>query len=94
VPPLVGRRLHEFCKSNEANECYGWAVDIERSCYPPIRKVAKQIRHMLKRHGLKRVFLATDSPDARVFEDVLRKDHGIQFEQASADPVTRAADEW
>ena len=35
--------------------------------------VAAKIHGMLKQHKLRRVFLATDSPDPRVFEDILRE---------------------
>jgi hypothetical protein len=34
---------------------------------------------MLKAHNLRRVFLATDSPDPRIFEDILRDHHGIDL---------------
>ena len=69
-------RLHEFCKSSEANECYGWPVGVHSNCYPPIKAVAAKIKRMLSWHNLSRAFLATDSPDARIFEDILKNEHG------------------
>ena len=50
-------------------------------CYPPTEAVAAQIDAARRRWKVprKNVFLATDSPDPALFEDVLRRDHGIAF---------------
>ena len=87
-------RLHEFCKSNEGKECYGWKVGLETMCYPSVASVASKIHDLLKTHGLKKVFLATDSPDPRVFEDILREEHGLDLVRAFPDPTERHVDEW
>ena len=34
---------HEFCKSNEGKECYGWKVKVETMCYPSVGDVAAKI---------------------------------------------------
>ena len=63
-------------------------------CYPSVAEVASKIQGMLKAHSLKRVFLATDSPDPRVFEDILREEHGLDLLRAFPDPTERHVDEW
>lgn len=87
-------RLHEFCKSSEANECYGWPVGVHSNCYPPIKAVAAKIKRMLSWHNLSRAFLATDSPDARIFEDILKNEHDVNFVQAFPEPAARHMDEF
>ena len=81
-------RLHEFCRTSEANECYGWPVSVETNCYPPIDAVAAKIKKMLSWHNLSFAFLATDSPDARVFEDVLRNTYGALSKRSAPVIVT------
>ena len=67
---------------------------MDEHCYPTIEAVALKIHRMQKRHALSHVFLATDSPDPRVFEDILRDQYGIDFVQAFPDPSSRHTDEW
>ena len=45
-------------------------------------------------HRLRKVFLATDSPDPRIFEDVLRERHGLALVRAFPAPTERHVDEW
>jgi hypothetical protein len=47
-------RRHEFCKSNEGKECYGWKVKVETMCYPAVADVAAKI------HGAERNRAALD----------------------------------
>ena len=43
---------------------------------------------------MRKVFLATDSPDPRIFEDVLRERHGLALVRAFPAPTERHVDEW
>jgi hypothetical protein len=47
-------------------------------CYPSTQAVAEHILRAQRRWGVRRVFLATDSPAKELFEDVLRQ-HGVDF---------------
>ena len=73
-------RLHDFCHTDWGQKCYGWNITLAM-CYPPTEAVAAQIDAARRRWKVprKNVFLATDSPDPALFEDVLRRDHGIAF---------------
>lgn len=54
-------------------------------CWPTAAFVAQKIKSELARLGLRHTFLATDSPDATVFEDLLR-DQGREIEFTLAQP--------
>ena len=73
-------RLHDFCHTDWGQKCYGWNITLAM-CYPPTEAVAARIDAARRRWKVprKNVFLATDSPDPALFEDVPRRDHGIAF---------------
>ena len=50
-------------------------------CYPPTEAVANQIKAAQRRWGIRpgRIFLASDSPSPELFEDLLRREHGLEF---------------
>mmetsp|Transcript_4257 Transcript_4257/g.9219 ORF Transcript_4257/g.9219 Transcript_4257/m.9219 type:complete len:177 (-) Transcript_4257:315-845(-) len=70
-------RLHDFCHTGWGQKCFGWNITLDM-CYPSTQAVAEHILRAQRRWGVRRVFLATDSPAKELFEDVLRQ-HGVDF---------------
>lgn len=70
-------RLHDFCHTAWGQRCFGWNVSL-RMCYPTTEVVARRILAAQAHYGVRRVFLATDSPKPELFEHVLAS-HGVDF---------------